>query len=104
MTYTYKQKLERKKYIRKKKLEKGCANCGFNKVSEALEYDHIDRSKKKFKLSKGHHYSYKMIDEEIANCIILCANCHRQKTAREKDHIALDADWIEEDDPQLDLL
>jgi|TARA_B100000073_G_C23743927_1_gene574550 5-methylcytosine-specific restriction endonuclease McrA len=93
---------EKKEFIQAHKLELGCSVCGYNEIPEALEYDHIDRSKKNFKMSKAHWYSWDRIHKEIENCIILCANCHREKTIKEKDYMELDFEEIE--DPQLSLL
>ena len=76
--------------------------CGYNKIPEALEYDHVDRKKKNFKISKAHSYSWDMIHKELENCIILCANCHREKTTKEKDYMELDFEEIK--NPQLSLL
>lgn len=76
--------------------------CGYNKIPEALEYDHIDRSKKVFKMSKAHWYSWDKIHKELENCVVLCANCHREKTIREKDY--QEVDFEEPEDLQLNLL
>ena len=89
-------------YIRNYKTEKGCSECGYNKSPMALELDHVDRSKKTGKLSKAYFWPWDRIHEELKNCVVLCANCHREKTEKEKDYMEID--WIEEDDPQLDLL
>lgn len=77
-----KPRIERKRDIGIKRLANlklnGCALCGYNKCSRALDYHHIE--KKSFSLSrkgiKGH--TNKEIADEIAKCILLCANCHRE--------------------------
>jgi 5-methylcytosine-specific restriction endonuclease McrA len=53
-------------------------------------------------MSKAYKYAWDKIHKEIENCIILCANCHREKTIKEKDY--MEADWVEEESPQFDLL
>ena len=93
---------QKRAYITKYKTDKGCSVCGYNKCPEALDYDHIDRTKKNFKMSKAYKYTWERIHKEIENCIILCANCHREKTIKDKDY--MEADWVEEETPQLDLL
>ena len=94
--------IAKKAYVAKYKMEKGCSNCGYSESPAALDFDHIDRTKKNFKLSKAYKYTWEKIHEEIENCVILCANCHRVKTAKEKDY--METDWVEEETPQLDLL
>jgi len=31
-------------------------------------------------------YIWKRVEEELAKCIVLCANCHRIRTTRERGH------------------
>lgn len=95
-------KLEKQLYLYKYKKDRGCSQCGYDKCVQALEFDHIDRSKKNFRMSRAYHYSWKKLQEELQNCIILCANCHREKTIREKDYQELDFEELE--DLQLSLL
>lgn len=63
------------------KLQSGCVDCGYREHSEALEFDHLDN--KMFSLSKAQSlgYSKTRILEEIAKCEVVCANCHRIRTA-----------------------
>ncbi len=50
----------------------------------ALEFDHV-RGKKKASVSflVTHSATWETIKEEIEKCNILCANCHRKKTAKQ---------------------
>lgn len=93
--------LAKKKHIRDFKVSRGCQECGYNEIPEALELDHIDRTKKNFKMSKGHYFSWEKIHRELENCIVLCANCHREKTMEEKDY--LETDYVEPEELQYDL-
>ena len=93
--------IEKRNFIRKYKTDKGCQECGFNELPEALELDHVDRTKKNFKMSKGHCYSWDKIHKELENCIVLCSNCHRKKTTEEKDY--LETDYVEPEELQYDL-
>jgi 5-methylcytosine-specific restriction endonuclease McrA len=95
------QQTEKKLFIQNYKTEKGCQECGYNKLPAALEFDHIDRSKKNFKLSQGHLYSWDRLIMELENCIVLCAICHRQKTIEDKDY--LQTDYVEPEELQYDL-
>ena len=56
-----------------------CCICGFNAFQEALEFHHVDSSKKSFSLTDS-HAATKALDkqlEEARKCVLLCANCHR---------------------------
>ena len=46
-----------------------------------LEFDHT--GKKRFNVGKGFEaYGWARVLEEIAACEVVCANCHRRRTAR----------------------
>jgi len=56
-----------------------CKICGYNRYIGALDFHHLDPSKKKFSLSvKGLCYSWKIILQEAKKCVILCKNCHTE--------------------------
>lgn len=56
-----------------------CEKCGYNKCNGALEFHHLDPSKKDFAIgNKGYTRSWEKIREELDKCIMLCANCHRE--------------------------
>ena len=74
-------------FLQQYKMEKGCSVCGYNEIPQALEFDHIDRSKKKFGMNKAYKYKWSTIMEELEKCVILCANCHRKKTVEDKDYL-----------------
>lgn len=86
-----KRRARNKQFVQSYKLEHGCSICGYNKCAEALEFDHIDRSTKNgindsvSKLS-GHGSSIETIKIAINKCNLLCANCHREKTIKNKDY------------------
>lgn len=54
-----------------------CSRCGYNKHFAALEFHHIDPSKKDFALSKISSLSEK-VKLELDKCELLCSNCHRE--------------------------
>lgn len=60
--------------------EHPCIDCGYSDP-RALEFDHI-RGVKKADVSKmaGTSFSLKKIQDEIAKCEVVCANCHRIRT------------------------
>ncbi len=60
-----------------------CINCGESDPI-VLEFDHRDRSDKIENISNlVTHSSWKRIESEIRKCDVLCANCHRRKSAAE---------------------
>lgn len=74
MSKQYRQ--ERVAYIQAIKMDSGCEICGYNEHPTALEFDHIDPSTKRDKVSNLMGNSYEVIDAEIAKCRVLCSNCH----------------------------
>lgn len=69
---------------------KGCSVCGFHGKHYQLDLDHVDP---KTKTGKQNHRAYEpnwkmsRVKEELSKCVILCANCHREKTFRNSDHL-----------------
>ena len=57
-----------------------CVDCGeIDPV--VLEFDHL--GKKLFNIAKGiRDQSWESLQAEIAKCEVVCANCHRRRTAR----------------------
>lgn len=53
-----------------------CSGCGYNRYFGSLDFHHLDPKQKdsKFRNLKG--WSWKKIEQEIAKCVLLCANCH----------------------------
>lgn len=73
-------------YIQDYKLSKGCSVCGYNKCAEALDFHHTGSNKNfRIALSIGKNKSLEEIKREMDKCIILCANCHREKHAKENE-------------------
>ena len=76
----------RQKFINNYKIKLGCAKCGYNKHPAALDFSHRNPKEKQFNISAGRFYSMEKLTKEIEKCDILCANCHREKTADDKDY------------------
>ena len=56
-----------------------CERCGYNKCINALEFHHLDPTKKDFTISDStKHYSLEDMKKEVDKCILVCANCHRE--------------------------
>jgi len=55
----------------------GCAICGYNRCSYALDFHHVNPSDKDFRITKNHmDFKDERIVNEINKCILLCKNCH----------------------------
>lgn len=54
-----------------------CEKCGYNKCITALEFHHLDPTKKDFQIS-GKNYKIERLKEEVDKCILVCSNCHRE--------------------------
>ena len=61
----------------------GCQlpGCGYRKCPRALHWHHLDPSKKKFEMNKGHTHAWPGIRREIRKCAVLCANHHAELDA-----------------------
>jgi hypothetical protein len=69
-------------YIQAIKLERGCTDCGYNDHPSALEFDHLPGFVKEHRIATMSGGPTKAkIDAEIAKCEVVCANCHRIRTA-----------------------
>lgn len=64
--------------------EKSCVKCGENDI-RVLEFDHIHDSQKDFSISQAVRIgkTWSQVSDEIKKCQILCANCHKIKTAEQ---------------------
>jgi hypothetical protein len=66
----------------------GCSVCGYDKCIEALEFHHLDPKTKDKDLSHGRgvdtRISFDNLKRELNKCILVCANCHREKHYEER--------------------
>lgn len=69
----------RRALLAKIKVRRGCAVCGYDESPNALDFNHY-KGEKVANLTKMTTYSWHRIAEEIAKCVVLCANCHRRWT------------------------
>ena len=76
----YKKKLERIEYLGGKCV--GCGECN----PDLLQFDHIDRSKKEFNISKKCDLVLEKIIPELDKCQLLCNTCHAIKTRSNQDN------------------
>jgi len=71
-----------KQYSDRLKLKRGCDRCGYNRCAEALEWHHPGVSKEGDPANLL-HYGLDRYLLEIDECILLCANCHREEHNKE---------------------
>jgi hypothetical protein len=91
-TKTGKASIKKSNRVQKEKLKKWisdqrklpCADCGLTFPPEAMDFDHLNASGKILSISTmvKKHFSKSRIIAEIAKCEVVCANCHRVRTAK----------------------
>ena len=71
------------------KLCNPCVICG-EKDPMVLDFDHLDPKNKSFGLADAskNACSRGRLLREIAKCRVLCANCHRRRTAKDHNYLA----------------
>ena len=79
-SYSTTRRHKHQKIIRRFMVTKGCLICGYNKSYHALCFHHLDPKEKKREVGKmvNENYSLKTLKKEIAKCVVLCSNCHRE--------------------------
>lgn len=57
-----------------------CSSCGYCKNIAALEFNHLDTSKKSFNIDsrKLSNTNESVLLNEVEKCNLLCSNCHRE--------------------------
>jgi hypothetical protein len=66
------------------KTRMGCADCGYRAHPAALDFDHRPGEVKLFSINEAKRKSWMALHTEIGKCDIVCANCHRIRTANRK--------------------
>lgn len=68
--------------------DKPCADCGVSYPPCVMDFDHVRGKKSKaVSLLIGACAPMKRIIEEIEKCEVVCANCHRLRTASRKERV-----------------
>ena len=71
--------------VRDYKESKPCMDCGVKYPHYVMDFDHRDPKEKEFNISAiTRSGSLKRIWEEIAKCDLVCSNCHRHRTFKNK--------------------
>ena len=72
------------KFVQDYKLSKGCAICGYNKCASALDFHHSGEKEFNIGVEAGSK-SLELTIKEMNKCIVLCANCHREIHAENRE-------------------
>ena len=56
-----------------------CQECGYKKNMSAFDFHHLDPSQKEFGWNKLRQMGWNKVVNELKKCVLLCANCHREK-------------------------
>lgn len=72
----------RREWLSVYKMSKGCTDCGCRRDPAVLEFDHLPQFEKAFNIgtSVGTHSMEELVAETL-KCEVVCANCHRMRTA-----------------------
>lgn len=99
----YKKKFrskEARKWLQDLKEQTPCADCGLYYPWYVMDFDHV--GKKTAEISDLRHRATKeRILREIAQCQLVCSNCHRIRTHKRKQYISVPTS---QEDPQMSLL
>lgn len=55
-----------------------CEKCGYDKNLAALDFHHLDPSKKDVNFKTARHWKWCRIKRELDKCIMVCRNCHAE--------------------------
>lgn len=56
-----------------------CYICGYNKYIGAMDFHHIDPTRKEFNISEFRSFTFgDKVRYELDKCILVCSNCHRE--------------------------
>jgi hypothetical protein len=56
-----------------------CCKCGYNKNVKAMDFHHLDPTKKEFAIgANGLTHTWERVKKELKKCILVCRNCHSE--------------------------
>ncbi len=74
-------------FIKNYKLERGCADCGYNEHFAGLEFDHI-KPRLRGTVASQMGKSLRVILEEIERCEVVCGTCHQIRSWKRRQEAA----------------
>lgn len=78
--YSKAQWEKNRKWIVELKSNTPCKDCGIQYHFCIMDFDHKDGEVKSFGIGKMSTRGKNLIEQEIAKCDLVCANCHRMRT------------------------
>lgn len=84
--------LKAKAFVKEYKQAHQCCKCGEDRWY-LLDFHHINNNKE-IELSKVRSWSIPKIQQEMAKCILLCANCHRDFHWQEANNGVIIEDYL----------
>lgn len=78
---THNTTIDRQRNLKQQSIDyKGgkCCICGYANYNGALDFHHIDPSKKEFSIARSHLTSFDKVKSELDKCVLLCRNCHAE--------------------------
>jgi hypothetical protein len=82
------RRAEVKAYIDKIKTATPCADCRKKFPPVCMDFDHVEAKVRTVSGLVSGAYRLELVKEEIARCELVCANCHRIRTAKRKQNVA----------------
>ena len=73
--------IKRRHWLNSIKISSGCVDCKIWGPPEILTFDHV-RGEKKFGIGSSWNQGIVVLEEEIAKCEVVCANCHAIRTKK----------------------
>lgn len=71
---------KRRAWLQALKSDQPCEDCGGVYPHYVMDWHHIDPATKSFAVGNAiNAYSEACVLEEVSKCLLLCANCHRER-------------------------
>ncbi len=83
---TLRRRARLRSWVSEQKESEGCQVCGETNCS-VLDFHHLDPSEKTMAITEMVTYGYgrERLSNEMAKCVVLCANCHRKEHGNRQD-------------------
>lgn len=72
-----------KNYLRQLK-DVPCQDCGIKYPYYVMDFDHRDPETKEYAPARLCDSSMATVEKELAKCDVVCANCHRERTHKQR--------------------
>jgi hypothetical protein len=82
------RRYEVKRYVDRLKAKTPCADCRRKFPPICMDFDHLRAKTRSIANLVSGAYRLALIKEEITRCELVCANCHRIRTAKRKQNLA----------------